>query len=130
MFSFGVTGFAVVSACFIGRLGCYYDDWRSSSTNSSNASTSRGDPIRYPRNTLRLRYITFHFKIWFGLQIIESIFLILGSPYDAAAAYGYEGYGAQEYAGYGAGEEGYYGYGGGYGGGNAPITIEIEAKKK
>jgi hypothetical protein len=51
----------------------------------------------------------------------------LGNPYDAAAAYGYEGYGA-EYAGYGPGEEGYYGYGGGYGGGNAPNTIEIEAK--
>ncbi|XP_046638574.1 glycine-rich cell wall structural protein-like [Daphnia pulicaria] len=50
-----------------------------------------------------------------------------GNPYEAAAAYGYEGYGA-EYAGYGQGEEGYYGYGGGYGGGNAPITIEIEAK--
>ena len=52
---------------------------------------------------------------------------LLGSPYEAAAAYGYEGYGP-EYAGYGAGEEGYYGYDGGYGGGNAPITIEIEAK--
>jgi hypothetical protein len=51
----------------------------------------------------------------------------LGNPYDAAAAYGYEGYGA-EYAGYDPGEEGYYGYGGGYNGGNAPNTIEIEAK--
>ena len=56
--------------------------------------------------------------------------MFLGSPYEAAGAYGYEGYGQEYagYAGYGAGEEGYYGYDGGYGGGNAPITIEIEAK--
>jgi hypothetical protein len=61
----------------------------------------------------------------FGVILIDLF--KLGNPYEAAAAYGYEGYGA-EYAGYGPGEEGYYGYGGGYGGGNAPITIEIEAK--
>jgi hypothetical protein len=44
----------------------------------------------------------------FGFLIDFFFFFKLGNPYDATAAYGYEGYGA-EYAGYGPGEEGYYG---------------------
>jgi hypothetical protein len=94
-------------------------------------SASRGHSVRSTWNAIRLRYILFDYfdRISFGFLI--DFFFKLGNPYDVAAAYGYEGYGA-EYAGYGPGEEGYFGYGGGYnggyGGGSAPITIEIEAK--
>ncbi len=82
-------------------------------------------PVYLERNTVTVYPVRLFLSYSFGFILID--FLKLGNPYDAAAAYGYEGYGA-EYAGYGPGEEGYYGYGGGYGGGNAPITIEIEAK--